>query len=59
VVENINDTEKYFRYAYEASLDKNDYTADKSIAEIISEGMASIMEDKEAYVYSVIPELKR
>jgi hypothetical protein len=54
----INEVDEHLQFAYEACQDNNAYTSVKTICEIITDGTASLCEDKVAFAYSVFPELK-
>jgi hypothetical protein len=51
--------DEHLRFAYEASLDNNAYTSEKTICDIIAGGTESISEDKAAFAYSIFPELRQ
>lgn len=52
------EADKNLQFAYEVCQDKNAYTSQKSIGEIICEGGAALREDKAEFAYSVFPELR-
>jgi hypothetical protein len=49
---------EHLQFAYEVCQDNNAYTSAKSICEIITDGAASLSEDKIEFAYSIFPELR-
>jgi len=56
-LKDCDDQDPSLLFAYEACLDNNAYTSDKTICEIIRDGTDSLHANKTAFVYSVFPEL--
>jgi hypothetical protein len=54
-----NKVDKNLQFAYETCRDNNAYTSKKTVCEIVTEGTASLREDKVEFAYSVFPELRQ